>query len=143
MNTKQSHHSTLFSFRKSIDGSLKITPPNSFKQRVSSLLTSPVMTSFKGLRRKSKTLEKEETMSEGDEDRLEPIHVLPTPPTTPSMMSFEKEVKYDLAYRVHEILGSAVEEVDEEIDDDWEQRRNRLQQSLLYQKSFTITFESQ
>ncbi|KAG0736592.1 hypothetical protein G6F57_012764 [Rhizopus arrhizus] len=139
MNTKQSHHSTLFSFRKSIDSSLKITPPNSFKQRVSSLLTSPVMTSFKGLRRKSKTLEKEE--SEGGEDRLEPIPVLPTPPTTPSMMSFEKEVKYDLAYRVHEILGSAVEEVDEEIDDDWEQRRNRLQQSLLYQKTWTITFE--
>lgn len=139
MNTKQSHHSTLFSFRKSIDSSLKITPPNSFKQRVSSLLTSPVMTSFKGLRRKSKTLEKEE--SEGGEDRLEQIPVLPTPPTTPSMMSFEKEVKYDLAYRVHEILGSAVEEVDEEIDDDWEQRRNKLQQSLLYQKTWTITFE--
>ncbi|KAI9475841.1 MAG: hypothetical protein EXX96DRAFT_574879 [Benjaminiella poitrasii] len=43
--------------------------------------------------------------------------------------SFHKRTLY-LAYQVQQILGSTLDEVDEEIDKDWEQSRNKLQQSL-------------
>lgn len=36
-----------------------------------------------------------------------------------------------LAYQVQQILGSALDEVDEEIDQDWEKSRNVLRQSLV------------
>lgn len=59
-----------------------------------------------------------------------------------TMLSFEPTIKEDhpfavtpsstsLAYQVNQILGSTLDEVDEEIDRDWENSRNRLRQSLV------------
>ncbi|KAG1311287.1 hypothetical protein G6F64_003914 [Rhizopus arrhizus] len=62
-----------------------------------------------------------------------------TPPTTPSTMSFDKEETRDnLAYQVYEILGSTMDEVDREIDQDWEVKRTVLQKNLLCHPSWTI-----
>lgn len=43
-----------------------------------------------------------------------------------------------LAYHVNQILGSTLDEVDEEIDQDWEESRRRLRQSLQLNKKISI-----
>ncbi|KAK4509261.1 uncharacterized protein ATC70_007611 [Mucor velutinosus] len=53
------------------------------------------------------------------------------PPSPPP----HKEHQPSLAYQVHQILGSALDEVDEEIEQDWEDSRNKLRQSLLLPKT--------
>ncbi|CAO3608986.1 unnamed protein product [Mucor fragilis] len=49
------------------------------------------------------------------------------PPSPPP----HKEHQSSLAFQVYQILGSTLDEVDEEIEQDWEDSRNKLRQSLL------------
>ncbi|CAO3679514.1 unnamed protein product [Rhizopus stolonifer] len=121
---------SLFSFRKSTDdlrrNSLKITTTTpSFRKKVTSLFTV-----------KTKSTEiiisSDRSPTEIFESPLEsPTVNLLTPPTTPSVISFNKEeTGHDLAGQVKEILGSTLDQVDMEIDKDWEKHRNVLQETL-------------
>lgn len=169
-------HSTIFSFRKSIDDtkrqSLRITAPShhSFKQRVSSLFgASPVMNTIKESFHKKPRFSTDEqdiiaspycldsssesslktngyqhpTASQSslvmnDKDTLSKPSLI-TPPTTPSTLSFDKdETRDSLACQVYEILGSTMDEVDREIDQDWEVKRTVLEKNLLCHPSWTI-----
>ncbi|CEG75173.1 hypothetical protein RMATCC62417_10264 [Rhizopus microsporus] len=166
MIMRHSNHSVTFSFRKSIDDaprrhSLKITTttPNntSFKQKMTSLFTSsPVMASLKeSFHKKRRSFAEEDIITDSPMTVGQPYEhtildhnttALLTPPSTPSMKSFDKEeVKNSLAYQVHQVLGSAIEEVDEEIDKDWEASRTVLEENLLIRNdkrysSWTISF---
>lgn len=53
-----------------------------------------------------------------------------SPPPIPIHFATTKSSP-SLAFQVHQILGSTLEEVDEEIDKDWETSRNVLRQSLV------------
>ena len=58
-----------------------------------------------------------------EEQKLSPVEEAPQfaiPRNSPS-----------LAFQVHQILGSTLDEVDEEIDRDWEYSRHVLHQSLI------------
>ncbi|GAA5813070.1 hypothetical protein MFLAVUS_006537 [Mucor flavus] len=52
------------------------------------------------------------------------------PPTIPVHFATTR-TNASLAFQVHQILGSTLDEVDEEIDKDWENSRNVLRQSLV------------
>lgn len=52
------------------------------------------------------------------------------PPTPPAHFAVTRSSS-SLAFQVNQILGSTLEEVDEEIDQDWEISRNLLHQSLV------------
>lgn len=56
------------------------------------------------------------------------------PPSAPSPPP-HREHQSSLAYQVYQILGSTLDEVDEEIEQDWEDSRNKLRQSLLLPKT--------
>ncbi|GAN01563.1 hypothetical protein MAM1_0009c00996 [Mucor ambiguus] len=53
------------------------------------------------------------------------------PPSPPP----HEKCQSSLAYQVYQILGSTLDEVDEEIEQDWEDSRNKLYQSLLLPKT--------
>jgi hypothetical protein len=50
----------------------------------------------------------------------------------------KKSNSISLGYHVNQILGSTLDEVDEEIDQDWEDSRRRLRQSLQLNKKIII-----
>jgi hypothetical protein len=58
-------------------------------------------------------------------------HEQPSPPTPPP----HKQQQSSLAFQVHQILGSTLDEVDEEIEQDWEYSRSILRQSLVLPKT--------
>ncbi|KAL9540463.1 hypothetical protein MBANPS3_009665 [Mucor bainieri] len=58
-----------------------------------------------------------------------------SPYEAPPSPSPHKEHQSSLAYQVYQILGSTLDEVDEEIEQDWEHSRNKLRQSLLLPKT--------
>ncbi|KAG2195446.1 hypothetical protein INT47_000411 [Mucor saturninus] len=57
------------------------------------------------------------------------------PPELPTHFAITRSSS-SLAYQVNQILGSTLEEVDEEIDQDWEISRNLLRQSLVLSVKF-------
>ncbi|KAF1797866.1 hypothetical protein V8B55DRAFT_1549630 [Mucor lusitanicus] len=61
---------------------------------------------------------------------MSPSYEAPPPSPPP-----HKEHLSSLAYQVYQILGSTLDEVDEEIEQDWEDSRNKLRQSLLLPKT--------
>ncbi|KAG1441533.1 hypothetical protein G6F56_011438 [Rhizopus delemar] len=131
MTTRQN---SLFSFRKSTDdlrrNSLKITTTTpSFRKKVTSLFT--VKTKSTEIIKSSDRSPTEIFESPLESPLESPAVNLLTPPTTPSVMSFNKEeTGHDLAGQVKEILGSTLDQVDMEIDEDWEEHRNVLQETL-------------
>lgn len=60
-----------------------------------------------------------------------PYHAPPSPPTPPP----HKQQQLSLALQVYQILGSTLDEVDEEIEQDWEHSRSKLRQSLVLSKT--------
>lgn len=56
--------------------------------------------------------------------------IVKSPPTPPAHFAITRSSS-SLAYQVNQILGSTLEEVDEEIDQDWEISRNVLRKSLV------------
>ncbi|CAO3702854.1 unnamed protein product [Rhizopus stolonifer] len=149
-----SKHHSVFSFHKSTDDvfnkRFSSSPPtgHSFKQRMSSLLT-PVNSLKETFHKKRKSwIEKEEDIvthpydtesSPSLSDSSSEEHLL-TPPTTPSMMCFSpRELDSGLAYQVKTILGSIMKEVDDELENEWEEAREDLQKLLKQDTTFTIT----
>lgn len=60
-----------------------------------------------------------------------PYHAPSSPPTPPP----HKQQQSSLAFQVYQILGSTLDEVDEEIEQDWECSRSKLRQSLVLPKT--------